>query len=88
MSLSITTSSKVELTKEQAKAVEEGVKYYELHGMERGVRLNRLFVFEHWLVKRGDTPPWELLFTPLNDVDPHDLMSALTNGYVVKEEQR
>lgn len=81
-------AAKVELTKEQAEALEARVKFYEAIWIKRGARLNNMFALEHWLIKKGEEPPWELIYEPLNDVDLHDLMNALTIGYVVKEEAR
>ncbi|WP_025094058.1 hypothetical protein [Bacillus safensis] len=81
-------AAKVELTREQAEALEARVNYYEAIWIKRGARLNNMIALDHWLIKKGEEPPWELIYEPLNDVDLHDLMSALTNGYVVKEEQK
>ncbi|WP_280149919.1 hypothetical protein [Bacillus safensis] len=80
-------TSQIELTREQAEALEARVKFYEAIWIKRGARLNNMFALEHWLIKKGEERPWELIYEPLNDIDLHDLMSALTNGYVVKEEQ-
>ncbi|MEL3987008.1 hypothetical protein AAE038_18190 [Bacillus velezensis] len=84
--ITIKTSDKVEVTREQARAIEEGIKCYEDQGLlKRGDRLYRLFVFEHWRVKNGKTDPWEGVFEPLNSMSAYELNRALLKGYFIKE---
>ncbi|MEH2977229.1 hypothetical protein [Bacillus amyloliquefaciens] len=84
--ITIKTSDKVEVTREQARAIEEGIKCYEDQGLlKRGDRLYRLFVFEHWRVKNGKTDPWEGVFEPLNSMSAYELNRALLKGYIIKE---
>lgn len=82
------TSEKIEVTKAQARAIEEGIKCYEAQGLlKRGDRLYRLFVFEHWRVKNGKTDPWKGVFEPLNSMSSYDMRDALLGeGYVIKED--
>ncbi|MFK3811830.1 hypothetical protein [Bacillus halotolerans] len=78
----------VEVTKAQARAIEEGIKCYESQGLlKRGNRLYRLFLFEHWRVKNGKADPWEGLLEPLNNMSAYDMRDALLGeGYVLKED--
>ncbi|WP_152425490.1 hypothetical protein [Bacillus subtilis] len=86
--ITIKTSNKVKVTKDQARAIEEGIKCYESQGLlKRGNRLYRLFLFEHWRVKNGKADPWEGLLEPLNGMSAYDMRDALLGeGYIVKED--
>lgn len=94
--LTIKTSDKVEVTKAQARAIEEGMKFYlkiahsapseevkQHNGPAEYARI--AFVVMHLFVKSGDAEPWEGLFEPLNSLSVYDLNQAILNGYAIKE---
>ncbi|MGE0912354.1 hypothetical protein ACQGRJ_21670 [Bacillus atrophaeus] len=58
----------LKLTKEQAEAIEEGVRCYEAQGLKRGEELINLFLFEHYKAKNGLSEPWEGPMKPLNSL--------------------
>ncbi|MEC1470494.1 hypothetical protein P9D47_20995 [Bacillus haynesii] len=96
--LTIKTSDKVEVTQAQARAIEEGMKFYlkiahsapseevkQHNGPEEYARI--VFVVQHLFTKSksGDAEPWEDLFEPLNSLSVYDLNQAILKGYVIKE---
>lgn len=94
--LTIKTSDKVEVTKAQARAIEEGMKFYlkiahsapseevkQHNGPAEYARI--VFVVQHLFIKSGDAEPWEDLFEPLNSLSVYDLNQAILKGYVIKD---
>ncbi|OLF99979.1 MULTISPECIES: hypothetical protein [Bacillus] len=94
--LTIKTSDKVEVTQAQARAIEEGMKFYlkishsapsekvkQHNGPVEYAR--KAFVVQHVFIKSGDAEPWKDLFEPLNSLSSYDLNQAILKGYVIKE---
>ncbi|MCY8293223.1 hypothetical protein MOD67_00790 [Bacillus licheniformis] len=93
--LTTKTSDKVEVTQAQARAIEEGMKFYlkiahsapseevkQHNGPEEYARI--VFVVHHLFTKSksGDAGPWKDLFEPLNSLSVYDLNQAILKGYV------
>ncbi|WP_418133877.1 hypothetical protein ACNFKI_11660 [Bacillus velezensis] len=93
----IKTSDKVEVTREQARAIKEGMKFYLRMADNYPQRVNDLtngdkkefarlqFVGKQFGINMGVTYPWTGLFEPLNTLHAYDLNKAILNGYIVKE---
>ncbi|CUB46482.1 hypothetical protein M3616_11155 [Bacillus velezensis] len=95
--ITIKTSDKVEVTRAQAWAIDEGMKFYLKMADAEPERVNALtkgdkkefarlqFVGKHFVIKIGDVEPWTGLFDPLNSMSAYDLNKAILKGYLVKE---
>ncbi|QHM88828.1 hypothetical protein FH505_10595 [Bacillus velezensis] len=95
--ITIKTSDKIEVTKAQARAIEEGKKFYLRMADNDPQRVNDLtngdkkefarlqFVGKQFGINMGVTYPWTGLFEPLNTLHAYDLNKAILNGYIVKE---
>lgn len=95
--ITIKTSDKVEVTREQAWAIEEGIKFYLRMADNDPQRVNDLtngdkkefarlqFVGKQLGINMGVTYPWTGLFEPLNSMHAYDLNKAILKGYIVKE---
>ncbi|HEO2443835.1 TPA: hypothetical protein VAP34_002036 [Streptococcus agalactiae] len=95
--ITIKTSDKVEVTREQARAIDEGMKFYLKMADAEPDRVNTLtkgdkkefarlqFVGKHFVIKIGDVKPWEELFAPLNEMSADELNRAILKGYIVKD---
>ncbi|GIN68515.1 hypothetical protein FKN04_09285 [Bacillus glycinifermentans] len=95
--LTIKTSDKIEVTKAQARAIDEGMKFYLKMADAEPERVNDLtkgdkkkfarlqFVGTQFVIKLGDAEPWKDLFEPLNSLSAYDLNQAILKGYVIKE---
>lgn len=93
----IKTSDKVEVTREQVRAIKEGMKFYLRMADNDPQRVNDLtngdkkefarlqFVGKQFGINMGVTYPWTGLFEPLNTLHAYDLNKAILNGYIVKE---
>ncbi|QMT26529.1 hypothetical protein [Bacillus velezensis] len=93
----IKTSDKVEVTREQVRAIKEGMKFYLGMADNDPQRVNDLtngdkkefarlqFVGKQFGINMGVTYPWTGLFEPLNTLHAYDLNKAILNGYIVKE---
>ena len=93
----IKTSDKIEVARAQARAIDEGMKFYLIMADAEPERVNDLtkgdkkefarlqFVGKHFIIKVGDAKPWEGLFEPLNSLSAFDLNQAILKGYVIKE---
>ncbi|WP_163113714.1 hypothetical protein [Bacillus velezensis] len=91
------TSDKVEVTREQARAIKEGMKFYLKMADDEPERVNALtkgdkkefarlqFVGKQFVINNGDVEPWTELFEPLNSMYADDLNQAILKGYIVKE---
>lgn len=96
--ITIKTSDKVEVTKEQARAIEEGMKFYlkiaekkpeEVKEISKGDTKDyarKLFVSTHILILAKEKEPWTELFEPLNSMRAYELNGAILKGYIVKED--
>ena len=74
---------KPEITKEQAKAIEEGIKVLTRQGLRPGSETYNHFLIDHTKAITAVTNPWKDLFSCLNDMDIATLAAALINGYEV-----
>ncbi|MGF9741957.1 hypothetical protein ABEX06_00510 [Bacillus safensis] len=74
---------KPEITKEQAEAIEEGIKVYIRQGLRPGQETYNHFLIDHTKVFTAVTDPWKDLFSCLNDMDIATLAAALINGYEI-----
>ncbi|MFP7275793.1 hypothetical protein SFC17_12765 [Bacillus paralicheniformis] len=95
--LTIKTSDKVEVTQAQARAIEEGMKFYlkmadavpkRVDDLTKGDKKEfaRLkFVKTHYDINLGNIEPWEDLYEPLNSLSSYDLNQAILKDYVIKE---
>lgn len=95
--ITIKTSDKVEVTREQARAIEEGKQYYMIMADNAPKRVKELtngdkeefarlqFVGTQFVINNGDLAPWGGLFEPLNSMSAYDLNKAILKGYIVKE---
>ncbi|ERH59258.1 MULTISPECIES: hypothetical protein [Bacillus amyloliquefaciens group] len=95
--ITIKTCDKVEVTKAQARAIEEGKKFYLRMADNDPQRVNDLtngdkkefarlqFVGKQFVINNGDVEPWTGLFEPLNSMYAYDLNKAILKGYIVKE---
>ncbi|MCX2851396.1 hypothetical protein OQ471_05180 [Bacillus sp. KeR2] len=95
--ITIKTCDKVEVTKAQARAIEEGKKFYLRMADNEPQRVNELtngdkkefarlqFVEKQLGINMGVTYPWTGLFEPLNSMHAYDLNKAILKGYIVKE---
>ncbi|MEC3611990.1 hypothetical protein P9181_11630 [Bacillus velezensis] len=95
--ITIKTSDKVEVTREQARAIEEGKKHYLQMAESDPERVNALtkgdkkefarlqFVGTHFVVKIGDIEPWSGLYEPLNEMTADELNRAILKGYIVMD---
>lgn len=95
--ITIKTSDKVEVTRKQARAIEEGMKFYLKMADDKPERVNALtkgdkkefarrqFVGKQFGINMGVTYPWTGLFEPLNSMHAYDLNKAILKGYIVKE---
>ncbi|WP_342490431.1 hypothetical protein [Bacillus sp. FSL R5-0443] len=93
----IKTSDKVEVTREQARAIKEGMKFYLRMADNDPQRVNDLtngdkkefarlqFVGKQFVINNGDVEPWTGLFKSLNSMYADDLNQAILKGYIVKE---
>ncbi|WP_437132742.1 hypothetical protein [Bacillus atrophaeus] len=98
--ITIKTSEKVEVTKAQAWAVEEGKQYFLMMSERDPERVKTLcgeykpeefariqFIGMHFLIKMGDLDPWFGLYAPLNELSADELNRAILKGYIVKEDE-
>ncbi|KXZ17911.1 hypothetical protein AXI59_01285 [Bacillus nakamurai] len=95
--ITIKQSDKVEVTKAQAWAIEEGMKHYLKMADADPARVEKLtkgdkkefarllFLGTHFVIKIGDLTPWDGLFEPLNSMSADELNRAILKDYVVKE---
>ncbi|WP_342497418.1 hypothetical protein NYE62_09410 [Bacillus sp. FSL K6-2861] len=96
--ITIKTSDKVEVTRKQARAIKEGMKFYLRMADNDPQRVNDLtngdkkefarlqFVGKQLGINMGVTYPWTGLFEPLNSMHAYDLNKAILKGYIVKED--
>ncbi|MCD2370908.1 hypothetical protein LQ247_20050 [Bacillus sp. BS3(2021)] len=73
------------ITKEQARAIEEGLKCYVRQGLDLGPKLYNRFLIDHANVLTEVDDPWAGMFSCLNDLDLMTLAAALINGYEVEK---
>ncbi|MGP3781815.1 hypothetical protein ACTWKC_17670 [Bacillus sp. 4A_MP3] len=95
--ITIKTSDKVEVTEAQARAIEEGVKFYSRMADNDPQRVNDLtngdkkefarlnFVKKQFGINMGVSYPWTGLFESLKSMHAYDLNKAIIKGYIVKE---
>ncbi|AZJ44198.1 hypothetical protein ABEX89_08870 [Bacillus velezensis] len=96
--ITIKTNDKVEVTWEQARAIDEGMMFYLKMADAEPERVNALskgdkkefarlqFVGKQLGINMGVTYPWTGLFEPLNSLHAYDLNKAILKGYIVKED--
>ncbi|MEC1507036.1 hypothetical protein P9D42_15430 [Bacillus haynesii] len=73
------------ITKEQARAIDEGIKCYARQGLDIGPNLYNRFMIDHANVLTKVDDPWTGVFSCLNDLDLMTLAAALINGYEVEK---
>ena len=73
------------ITKEQARAIEEGIKCYVRQGLDLGPKLYNRFLIDHANVLTEVDDPWADMFSCLNDLDIMTIAAALINGYEVEK---
>ncbi|MCY7919093.1 hypothetical protein [Bacillus vallismortis] len=95
--ITVKTSDKVEVTQAQARAIEEGKKFYLRMADKEPQRVNDLangdkkefarlqFVSKQFAINTGVAYPWTELFEPLNNMHAYDLNKAILKDYIVKE---
>ncbi|MCY8291565.1 hypothetical protein MOD67_13850 [Bacillus licheniformis] len=73
------------ITKEQARAIEEGLKCYVRQGLDFVPKLYNRFLIDHANVLTEVDDPWADMFSCLNELDLATLAAALINGYEVEK---